>query len=106
MQTVVTYATTLLDTEIHFYVRGNAKQYLICFYGYGQNATVFDELAAHLKDEKTCRDLIAYALTQGVFTDWFLYAPHALRIAPPLTITDEEITFACETIVNFLNFQD
>ena len=63
-------------------------------------------LAAHLKDEKTCRDLIAYALTQGVFTDWFLYAPHALRIAPPLTITDEEITFACETIVNFLNFQD
>lgn len=53
MQTVVTYATTLLDTEIHFYVRGNAKQYLICFYGYGQNATVFDELAAYLKDTHT-----------------------------------------------------
>jgi pimeloyl-ACP methyl ester carboxylesterase len=53
MQTVVTYATNLLDTEIHFYVRGNTKQYLICFYGYGQNATVFDELAAYLKDTHT-----------------------------------------------------
>lgn len=53
MQTVVTYATTLLDTEIHFYLRGNAKQYLICFYGYGQNATVFDELATHLNDTHT-----------------------------------------------------
>ena len=53
MQNVVTYKVSLLDTEIHCYVRGNGHRYLICFYGYGQNATVFDALAAHLKDTHT-----------------------------------------------------
>ena len=33
-----------------------------------------------------------------VFTDWFLFAPNCLRIAPPLTITEEEITIACDRI--------
>ena len=34
-----------------------------------------------------------------VFTDWFLFAANCLRIAPPLNITDEEITLACRRIV-------
>ncbi len=36
---------------------------------------------------------------EGVFTDWFLFAPHCLRIAPPLTITEEEISRACKAIM-------
>jgi hypothetical protein len=52
MQTVVTYATTLLDTEIHFYVRGNAKQYLICFYGYGNDSVkLWDGTLIHCSRE-------------------------------------------------------
>ncbi len=34
----------------------------------------------------------------GLFTDWFLFAPECLRIAPPLTISDEEIKMACYAI--------
>jgi acetylornithine/succinyldiaminopimelate/putrescine aminotransferase len=32
----------------------------------------------------------------GLITDWFLFADHCLRIAPPLTITEEEINQACD----------
>jgi len=39
----------------------------------------------------------------GIFTDWFLFASHALRIAPPLNITDEEITIACKKIIEVLD---
>jgi acetylornithine/succinyldiaminopimelate/putrescine aminotransferase len=39
----------------------------------------------------------------GVFTDWFLFAPQALRIAPPLNISDEDIQIACDKILQVLN---
>lgn len=38
----------------------------------------------------------------GIMIDWFLFAPHCLRIAPPLTISNEEIDFACATINRLL----
>ena len=60
-------------------------------------------LAAHLDSEQTCKRLILSALNEGVFTDWFLYAPDALRIAPPLSITDDEIIQTCQTIIEILD---
>lgn len=42
--------------------------------------------------------IIDLCLERGVFTDWFLFAPHCLRIAPSLLITEEEIEKACATI--------
>jgi acetylornithine/succinyldiaminopimelate/putrescine aminotransferase len=60
-------------------------------------------LAAHLDSEKTCKKLIRSALDEGVFTDWFLYAPDALRIAPPLSITDDEIVQTCRVLIKLLN---
>lgn len=38
-----------------------------------------------------------------IFTDWFLFASNCLRIAPPLTISKEEIKTACDKIRNVLN---
>jgi acetylornithine/N-succinyldiaminopimelate aminotransferase len=38
-------------------------------------------------------------LGKGLFSDWFLFAPHCIRIAPPLTITDSEIEEACRTLL-------
>ncbi len=38
-----------------------------------------------------------------VFTDWFLFASHCLRIAPPLTISQEEIKEACTRIIKVLD---
>jgi acetylornithine/succinyldiaminopimelate/putrescine aminotransferase len=59
-------------------------------------------LAAHLDSEDTCKKLIRKALDHGIFTDWFLYAPDALRIAPPLSISDGEIIHTCRVLVNLL----
>ena len=39
----------------------------------------------------------------GVFTDWFLFAGNCLRIAPPLTISDDEIEKACKKLIEVLN---
>jgi acetylornithine/N-succinyldiaminopimelate aminotransferase len=39
----------------------------------------------------------------GVIIDWFLHCDTAMRIAPPLIITKEEIQFACEVILNAIS---
>lgn len=45
---------------------------------------------------------IRYCLENGLITDWFLNCDTALRIAPPLIISEEEIQTACEIILNSL----
>lgn len=40
---------------------------------------------------------------EGIVIDWFLHCETALRIAPPLIITREEIKTACEVILKALN---
>lgn len=55
-------------------------------------------LALDLLTEKNCKTVIAHCIKHGLFTDWFLYAPYKLRIAPPLTVTFDEIEFALTTI--------
>lgn len=47
--------------------------------------------------------VIQYCLKWGVLTDWFLFNNKTLRIAPPLTISEEEILFACSIIIKALN---
>lgn len=43
-------------------------------------------------------DVSTYCAEQGVMIDWYLHCETALRVAPPLTISDEEIKHACEII--------
>lgn len=45
------------------------------------------------------KQIIDKCLEKGVFTDWFLFAPHCLRIAPSLLISDEEIKTAVEKVL-------
>lgn len=40
---------------------------------------------------------------EGVLSDWFLYCDTAIRLAPPLTISEEEIAFATERIRTCIN---
>jgi acetylornithine/N-succinyldiaminopimelate aminotransferase len=47
--------------------------------------------------------IIDACIRKGVLTDWFLFAPECLRIAPPLTITDREIRTACEIILSAID---
>lgn len=48
---------------------------------------------------KVCKKLIE----NGIITDWFLFCPTALRIAPPLIISDDDLIKACKKIVDVLN---
>jgi acetylornithine/N-succinyldiaminopimelate aminotransferase len=44
------------------------------------------------------KKVIDALLEEGIFSDWFLFAPECLRIVPPLIITKNEILKACYTI--------
>lgn len=55
-------------------------------------------MAVHLDDFDHLKQVIQVCLKKGVLTDWFLFASNCLRIAPPLTISDAEIAFACTVI--------
>jgi acetylornithine/succinyldiaminopimelate/putrescine aminotransferase len=50
--------------------------------------------------------IVKLCLENGVICFWFLSCPNSFRIAPPLTITMEEIKLACETILNAINSID
>jgi acetylornithine/N-succinyldiaminopimelate aminotransferase len=59
-------------------------------------------IAIHFTDYETNKKIIDALIKEGVFTDWFLFASNCLRIAPPLTITEEEIKEACDKILSTL----
>ena len=43
--------------------------------------------------------IIHRCIQKGLITDWFLFAPTCLRIAPPLTITEEELHTLCNIVM-------
>ena len=49
---------------------------------------------------ETVNRIVLYAKEHGVICYWFLSHPNSFRIAPPLTITKEEISLACSVILN------
>ncbi|SHM59183.1 aspartate aminotransferase family protein [Chitinophaga sp. CF418] len=49
------------------------------------------------------KKVIDACIERGLLTDWFLFAPECLRIAPPLIISEEEIRQACKIIIDVLN---
>ncbi len=50
----------------------------------------------------TCKRVIDACIDKGLVTDWFLFAPNCLRIAPPLVISENEIVEACKIILSCL----
>ena len=60
-------------------------------------------LAVEFDSYATNKKIIDACIEQGVFTDWFLFAAHAIRIVPPLNISDTDIIAACKIITTVLN---
>ncbi len=60
-------------------------------------------MAVEFEDFDINKKIIDQLILQGVFTDWFLFAANCFRIVPPLTISEEEITVACDKIVAVLD---
>ncbi|MCC6768910.1 MAG: aspartate aminotransferase family protein [Bacteroidia bacterium] len=57
-------------------------------------------LAAVFENQQIAAAVMEKCMQNGLITDWFLFAPHCLRIAPPLTITDRELTEALEIFLS------
>ena len=56
-------------------------------------------IAVQFENAEVNKKLINACIANGVLTDWFLFAPDCLRIAPPLTISEREIRQACGVIL-------
>ncbi len=56
-------------------------------------------MAVEFESFELVKAVIDKALEMGVLTDWFLFHNNAMRIAPPLIITEQEIKIACECIL-------
>ena len=60
-------------------------------------------LAIELGDIEKCRNFVEIAYKKGLVTFFFLFTGTAVRLTPPLIITEEEIQFACKKIQEVLN---
>lgn len=60
-------------------------------------------MAIEFEDEAFNKKVIAGCMSRGVIADWFLFAPHCLRMAPPLIISEEEIRHACSVILQAID---
>ena len=56
-------------------------------------------LAAELNNSELVVKVMRNVLQKGVVVDWFLFCDTAIRIAPPLTISIEQLTEACQKLV-------
>ncbi|MBD0400307.1 aspartate aminotransferase family protein [Flammeovirga sp. EKP202] len=59
--------------------------------------------AIDMESFELVNNVVTTCIEKGVITYWFLSTPYAFRIAPPLTITDEEIHKACDTILEAID---
>ncbi|SHM92369.1 Acetylornithine/succinyldiaminopimelate/putrescine aminotransferase [Cyclobacterium lianum] len=84
-----------------------------------QKAQLFKELLVHPKIKgirykglmmalefesfEVLKPIIDRCIAKGVITDWFLFCDDSMRIAPPLTISMEEIRMACTLILESID---
>ena len=55
-------------------------------------------IAVEFENFEINKRIIDRCIENGLITDWFLFAPECMRIAPPLVISEEQIRNACEII--------
>lgn len=60
-------------------------------------------LALILKNAEAASHLILTGVKKRILLFWLLYESRAVRLTPPLTISMEEITLGCTTILDILN---
>ena len=62
-------------------------------------------LGVELKASGSPSEFLKRCLEQGLVVDWFLFSPATFRIAPPLTITEEELQAAIAMVLRVLDQQ-
>jgi len=59
-------------------------------------------IALQLDNYAHVKKVIDYCIEEGVIIDWFLFNDSSIRIAPPLTISEDQIREACQVILKAL----
>ena len=59
-----------------------------------------------MKNKKTANQLVIRCIKKGLILFWLLFENKAVRITPPLTISNKEIKLGCKIIINTLNTLD
>lgn len=62
-------------------------------------------MAVEFDSFEVLKPIIDRAIELGVITDWFLFCDDSMRIAPPLTISEDEINAACAVILRAIDDQ-
>ena len=60
-------------------------------------------MAVEFGDAKLTQDIVLTAIEKGLMTEWFLFHETAMRIAPPLTITPEEVEESCRILLEVID---
>jgi acetylornithine/succinyldiaminopimelate/putrescine aminotransferase len=60
-------------------------------------------LAVKLQDKESVTCAVSHAPAHGLILDYFLFNSDHFRIAPPLTISDQEIDLACKLLYELLD---
>ncbi len=56
-------------------------------------------MALQFETAEIAQRVVHRCISNGLLTDWFLFAPNCLRVAPPLIMTDEQIGEVCHTLL-------
>jgi acetylornithine/succinyldiaminopimelate/putrescine aminotransferase len=59
-------------------------------------------LAVEFESAELCQRICHAAVKAGLVTDWFLFAPHCLRVAPPLIISAKQLEAACQQLIHVI----
>lgn len=60
-------------------------------------------MAVEFDSFNTCKQIAHRCIEAGIITDWFLFASNCLRIAPPLSIPNEELESFCKQFIRLLD---
>ena len=60
-------------------------------------------MAVQFESFDQVKHIIDKSMELGLITDWFLFCDDAIRIAPPLIITEAEITEACDILLQAID---
>jgi acetylornithine/N-succinyldiaminopimelate aminotransferase len=60
-------------------------------------------MAVEFENFEINKKVIDHCIEHGVLVDWLLFAPHCMRISPPLIIDKDKIQTACAVIVEACN---
>jgi len=60
-------------------------------------------MSLQFASEKLAQSVVHRCVQNGLITDWFVFAPDRLRIAPPLIIKEAELKEVCATILRSID---